>query len=207
MKFVLIVLLAFYSSLANAQSSDSTFVKAIFSSTNPEMKDLMSFLGVDKYHIEFNDPKLAGKFFHLTCQEYKNGIPQPEQDMFGFSRRKEPLQIDSTGKFAFDIYARTVDLTTIEASFKLPRVTQRKAFTVEADDSKKFSFRTDVIPYKGEKAKLPVGKKTLLFVHTLPYLKDGFYYYCAVAESKVPVADWFKQFGVKHVIAYNLTLE
>jgi hypothetical protein len=207
MKVAVVILLLFYNATVSAQSNDSTVVKTSFSSTNPELKDLMDFLGVEKFHIELNDPKLAGRYFHLTCQEYKNGIPQLEQDMFGFNRRKEALQIDSTGKFAFDVYARTADPNTIEAFFKLPKVGQRKTFKVEAEDSKRFSFRTDVVAYKSEKAKIPVGKKTLFFVHSLPYLKDGFYWYCAVAESKVPVGEWYKQFGVKHVVAYNLILE
>ncbi|MBD2702189.1 hypothetical protein IC229_16170 [Spirosoma sp. BT702] len=207
MKATFIALLLFCNCLVNAQSNDSTVVRSVYGSTNTELKDLMSFIGVEKFRLELNDPKLAGKYFHLTCQEYKNGIAQPEQEMFGFGTRKEILQIDSTGKFTIDVYARTVDPTTIEALFKLPKVSQRKTFKVEADDARRFSFRTDVVAYKNEKARIPMSKKILFFVHSLPYLKDGFYLYCAVAESQVPVNEWHKQFGVKHVIAYNLILE
>lgn len=192
---------------ASAQRTDSTTIKAVFGSTNSEMQELMGFLGVERFHIELDDPKLAGKYFHLISQEFRNGIAQPEQDMFGFARRKEPLQFDSTGKLAFDVYARTVDPTTIEAFFKLPRVGQRKTYKVEAEDARRYSFRTDILSYKNQKTVVPVGKKFPFLVHTLPYDKDGLSYYCTVAQSRVPIADWYKQFGVKHYIAYQLVLE
>lgn len=193
--------------LAQAQSSDSTTIKAVFGSTNTETQELMGFLGVERYHIEFNDPKLAGKFFHLACQEYKNGVAQPEQDMFGYNRRKDPLQVDSTGRLAFDVYARAVDPTTIEAFFKLPQVGQRKTFKVDSSQARQYSFRTDILSYKNQQTKIPVGKKFPFLVHTLPYEKDGFYQYCALAQSQVPVAKWYSQFGVKHFIVYQLNLE
>lgn len=191
----------------NAQKSDSTTVKSVFGSTNSEMQELMGFLGVERHHIELSDPKLAGKFFHLSCQEYRKGVAQPEQSMFGFDRHKEPLQVDSTGKLAFDVYARTVDPTTIEAFFRLPRVGQRKTFKVDSMDARQYSFRTDILNYKNQQTKIPVNKKFPFLVYTLPYEKDGFYLYCALGQSQVPVANWYKQFGVKHFIAYQLVLE
>ncbi|WP_461133643.1 hypothetical protein [Spirosoma lituiforme] len=207
MKYLFFLLTCSVLFSANAQKSDSTTIKAVFGSTNSEMQELMGFLGVERFHVELDDPKLAGKYFHLISQEFRNGIAQPEQDMFGFARRKEPLQFDQTGKLAFDVYARAVDPTTIEAFFKLPRVSQRKTYKVEADDSRRYSFRTDILSYKNQKTVVPIGQRFPFLVHTLPYDKDGFSYYCTVAQSRVPVADWYKQFGVKHFIAYQLVLE
>lgn len=207
MKYIIILLICSISVLAKAQKSDSTAIKAVFGSTNTEMQELMGFLGVERHHIELNDPKLAGKYFHLTSQEYRNGVAQPEQDMLGFVKRKEALQFDSTGKLAFDVYARTVDPTTIEAFFKLPKVGQTKTYKVEADDARRYSFRTDILDYRNQRTVVPIGKKFPFLVYTLPYDKDGFSYYCTVAQSKLPVAEWYKQFGIKHFIAYQLVLE
>ena len=193
MRYILALLLFGVTFLINAQKLDSITVKAVFGSTNPEMQELMEFLGVERHHIELNDPKLAGKLFHLTSQEYRNGVAQPEQDIFGFARHKEASQVDSTGKLAFDVYARTVDPTTIEAFFRLLRAGQRKTFKVKADDAGRYSFRTDILSYKNQKATIPIGKKFPFLVHTLPYDKDGFSYYCTVAQGNLPVTDWYKQ--------------
>jgi hypothetical protein len=207
MKYIVLFLTFSIVFFAKAQKSDSTTIKAVIGSTNSEMQELMGFIGVERFHIELDDPKLAGKYFHLISQEFRNGVAQPEQDMFGFARRKEPLQFDSTGKLALDVYARTVDPTTIEAFFKLPKVSQRKTYKVEADDARRYSFRTDILSYKNQKTVVPIGEKFPFLVHTLPYDKGDFSYYCTVAQSRIPVANWFKQFGVKHFIAYQLVLE
>jgi len=207
MKHLVLLITLSLAFAAKAQQSDSTTIKAVFGSTNTEVHELMGFLGVEHFHIELNDPKLAGKYFHLISQEFKNGIAQPEQDMFGFAKRKEPLQFDSSGRLAFDVYARSVDATTIEAFFKLPRVGQRKTYKVEADDARRYSFRTDILSYKNQTTVVPIGRKFPFLVHTLPYDKDGFSYYCTVAQSRVAVSDWYKEFGVKHYIAYQLVLE
>lgn len=127
--------------------------------------------------------------------------------MFGFNRRREPLQFDSTGRLAFDVYARTVDPITIEAFFKLPRVGQRKTFKVDSSHARQYSFQTNILPYKNGQTKIPINKKFPFLVHTLPYEKDGFYQYCALAQSQIPVASWYSQFGVKHFIVYQLSLE
>lgn len=169
--------------IAQAQVSNSTTVKATFGSTNTEMQELMGFLGVERHHIELDDPKLAGKFLHLTCQEYRNGVAQPEQDMFGFNRNRESLRFDSTGRLAFDVYARAIDPPTVESFFKLPRVGLHKTFKIDSSPAWQYSFRTDILAYKNGQTKIPINKKFPFLVHTLPYEKAGFYQYCALAQS------------------------
>lgn len=187
-----------------AQLKDSTAVKAVFGSGNTELQELMSVIGIEKHHIELNDPRLSGKFFQLTYQEYRNGVAQPEVNL---TSRKDLFQLDSSGKMAFDVYARAVDATTLEAFFRFARVGQRKQFKAEASQAGQYSFRTDILAYQHQQAKIPVGKKFTFLVYTLPYEKDGYYQYCALAQSQVPVEEWYKQFGVKHFVAYQLLIE
>ena len=205
MRFLTLLLTITIPVSVNAQQRDSTTVKAVFGSRDKELEELMSVVGIEKYHIEFNDPQLIGRLFRLTYQEHKDGVAQPEQDMLG--RFKETFRIDSTGKLAFDIYARAVDATTIEAFFRFAQVGQRKTFKVAADDARQYSFRTDILPYKQQQTRVPIGQKFTFLVHTLPYEKDGFYQYCALAQSQLATSEWYKQFGIKHFIAYQLVLE
>jgi hypothetical protein len=189
---------------ASAQPVDSTTVKAVFGSANPELQELMAVIGVEKQHIELDDPRLKGKFFSLTAQEYRHGVAQPAVNL---TSRKVLFQLDSNGKLAFDVYARAVDATTLEAFFRFARVGQSQQYKSEANQARQYSFRTDVLPYVKGQTKIPVGKKFTFLVYTLPYEKDGYYLYCDLAQSQVPIGEWYKRFGVKHFVAYQLLIE
>ncbi|GAB4020819.1 hypothetical protein GCM10028808_63690 [Spirosoma migulaei] len=189
---------------ALAQRSDSTAVKAVYGSANTELQELMSFIGVEKHHLELSDPGLKGRFFKLTAQEYRHGVAQPEENL---TSRQDLFQLDSSGKLSFDVYARALDATTLEAFFRFARVGQRKQYKAEAGQAGQYSFRTDILAYSQGKAKIPVGKKFTFLVYTLPYKKDGYYLYCALAQSQVPIEQWYARFGVKHFVAYQLLIE
>ena len=189
---------------ACAQRSDSTRVKAVYGSANTELQELISFIGVEKHHLELSDPSLKGKNFTLTAQEYRNGVAQPEVNL---TRRQEPFQLDSSGKLAFDVYARALDATTLEAYFRFPQVGQRNQYKAEMGQAGQYSFRTDILAYSQGQATIPVGKKFTFLVYTLPYEKDGYYLYCALAQSQVPIEQWYSRFGVKHFVAYQLLIK
>jgi len=201
---LVLVLVSSLRFLATAQAMDSTAVKAVFGSTNAELQELMSFIGVEKHHLELNDPSLRGKYVQLTYQEYRNGVAQPEVNL---TSRKGLFQLDSSGKLAFDVYARAVDATTLEAFFRFARVGLPRQFKAETGQAGRYSFRTDILPYRQRQAKIPVGKKFTFLVYTLPYEKDGYSQYCAVAQSQVPIEEWYKRFGVKHFVAYQLLID
>ena len=188
----------------SAQAIDSTTVKAVFGSASTELQEFMAVMGVEKQHIELSDPRLKGKFFTLTAQEYRHGVAQPEVNL---TSRKELFQLDSSGKLAFDVYARALDATTLEAFFRFARVGQPWQYKAEANQARQYSFRTDILPYVKGQTKIPVGKKFTFLVYTLPYEKDGYFQYCALAQSQVPIGDWYKRFGVKHFVAYQLLIE
>jgi hypothetical protein len=189
---------------AFTQPADSTTVKTVFGSTNTELQELMSVLGVEKHHLELQDAHLRGKHVQLTYQEYRNGVAQPPVNL---TSRRELFQLDSSGKLALEVYARAADATTLETFFRFPRVGQRNFFKVEAGQAGHYSFRTDILAYQRGEAKIPVGKKFTFLVYTLPYEKDGYYQYCTLAQSQIPIEDWYTQFGIKHFVAYQLLIE
>lgn len=189
---------------ASAQSTDSTTVKAVFGSANTELQELMSVIGVEKHHIELNDPTLSGKFIQITYQEFRNGVSQREVNL---TSPRDLFQFDSSGRLAFDIYARAVDATTLEVFFRFARVGLPKQFKPEAGQARRYSFRTDLLAYRHQRARIPVGTKFTFLVYSLPYEKDGFYQYCGLVQSQVPIEHWYKQFGISHFVAYQLLIE
>lgn len=202
--FMLLALLAF-ARPASGQQRDSTTVRSVTGSDNAEMRDLMMVLGVEKHHLEFNDPKLAGKKFHLTYQEYKQGVAQPVVDLTGPAQAA--FVFDPDGRFGFDVFARQVDKNTIEAFFKFSKMGVKQTFTVDEKEARQYSFRTDIVDYKAGKAQVPVGSKFVFLVHTLPFVSENMQYYCKIGQSKLPLREWYNQFKIKHFIAYELTLE
>ncbi len=202
--FFLLALLAFIQA-SLGQQRDSTTVRSVTGSDNAEMSDLTMVLGVEKHHIEFNDPKLAGKKFHLTYQEYKQGVTQPVVDLTGPAQGAFVFGPD--GHFGFDVFARQVDKNTIKAFFKFPKMGTKQTFTVDEKEARQYSFRTDILEYKGGKAQVPVGSKFVFLVHTLPFVSDNMFQYCKIGQSKLPLKEWYNQLKIKHFIAYELTLE
>lgn len=208
MRVALTILLWLFLAPAYAQPSETSTTQLINREgyASQDDRELNSVLGVEKQHFEFSDPRLAGQVLHLTYQEFREGVPQPEQDLLGKDRSR--FQLDSAGRLAFNIYARAATDSRLEVRFFFPTIGKRQQFQplpgVAATD---YSLRADIQEYKKQKASIPVGRKFPVLVYTLPYVKDGMLYYCDLAQSKVPPAEWFKKFGIRHFVVYQLTIE
>ena len=225
MKFaaqLLSVLLLPFGALAQAGSGrpDSVTIAVRFGSDNAELQQLMgSVLHVEKWHIEAHNPRLAGRLFHLTYQEVRNGVPGPEKELTGNPARL--LSFDKQGNFTLDAFARQATETTLENTFLFAAGANEKTFVAQPGQGGRYSLRTDIWPYKTLKAlapavpgqqptathTFPVGQKVPFLVYTLPYELEGYLLYCQLAQSKVPVSEWFKKFKIAHFVVYNLVIE
>jgi len=224
MRTSFLTLLAVCSSfLAQAQATsarpDSVTISVHFGSDNQELNQLMSrVLRVEKWHVEAQQAQLAGRQFHLTYQEFRNGIPDAEKELVGNAARL--LSFDKQGKFTMDVFARQVTETRLENQFLFAAGATVKSFVPLPGKAGDYSLRTDIWPYKqrpGLPAQpgaqptsvhtFPVGKKVPFLVYTLPYESEGYLLYCALAQSKVPVKDWYAKYKVAHFVVYNLVIE
>lgn len=224
MKTGLLTLLAVCSSfLAQAQATsarpDSVTIAVHSGSDNQELNQLMSLvLRVEKWHVEAQQAQLAGRQFHLTYQEFRNGIPDVEKELVGNVARL--LSFDKQGKFTMDVFARQVTETRLENQFLFAAGATVKSFVPLSGKANQYSLRTDIWPYKQRPGVLaqpgaqptsvhtfPVGKKVPFMVYTLPYESEGYLLYCALAQSKVPVKDWYAKYKIAHFVVYNLVIE
>lgn len=208
MRVVLTALLWLLLAPAYAQTSEAstTLLTNQEGYASSEAKEMGSVLGVEKQHFELSDPRLAGRVLHLTYQEFREGVAQPEQDLLGKDRNR--FQLDSAGRLAFNVYARAATDARLEVRFFFPTIGKRQQFQpLPGVAAAEYSLHADIQAYKKQKASVPVGRKFPLLVYTLPYVKDGFLYYCDLAQSKVPPAEWFKKFGIRHFVVYQLTIE
>lgn len=219
----LLLFAAFFSLLAQAQRNtsrlDSVAVSVHLGSDNPELNQLITqVLHIEKWHIEARNAQLAGKLFHLTYQEFRNGVPDVEKELVGNPSRL--LSFDQQGHFAMDVFARQATETRLENQFFFAAGATVKSFVTLLGKGNEYSMRTDIWPYKQraasattpgqqptEERNFPVAKKVPFLVYTLPYESDGYLLYCALAQSKVPLKDWYAKYKIPHFIVYNLIIE
>lgn len=211
-------------SLGSAQAQqakerlDSVMINVQFGSANKELNQLMSrVMHIEKLHFEVHNQSLAGKRFHLTYQEYKNGVAEAEKELVGDVNRL--LTFDSQGTFSMDAFSRQVTENSVENQFLFKNGMTTKAFKPLVGRGDQYSLRSDIWPYKSahkaatpeavesEGQKFPVGKKVPFLVYTLPYEEKGYLLYCSLAQSKVPITAWFDKFRISHFVVYNLIVE
>ena len=225
---VLVTLAALSAGRARAQPAsakpapDSVLVTSRFGSDNKEMHQLMSqVMHIEKIHLEAHSASRTAKRFHLTYREYRNGAPGPEKELVGNVGRL--TNFDPQGDFGMDVFARQATETTLVNQFFFANGATEKSFVALPGAPGRYSLRQDIWPYKQRKTLappapdaqptveryFPVGKKVPFLVYTVPYedKTNGYLLYCGLAQSKVPVADWYKQFNIAHFVVYSLVVE
>lgn len=202
---------------ASAPAPDSTTVRLLFGAESADLTELMSqVLHVEKQRLVLHDRRLAGRRLHLTLQEYRRGVPGPEQEF----APADLTQLDSAGRLQLTVYAHQVSETKVENTFVLPRATVPKTFAVVPGHIGDYSLRFDIQALRrspdqtgaspksfAKEFRLPIGgPATVLGVYTLPYEHEGMYLYCGLAQSHVPVTEWYKRFKVPHYVVYRVRI-
>ena len=197
---------------------DSVLITVQFGSANKELNQLMArVMNIEKLHFEAHNLALAGKRFHITFQEYKNGVPEAEKELVDNVERL--LSFDKQGNFVMDAFSRQATETSVENKFLFTGGMTSKTFKSLPTNAEQYSLRSDIWPYTAvhkvaspnalatEGQKFPFGKKVPFIVYTLPYEEDGYSLYCSLAQSKVPIPLWYKKFKIPHFVVYNLIIE
>ena len=203
---------------ASAPAADSTTVRVLYGVENPDMDEVLGYvLHIEKHRLVLRDRRLAGRRLHITLQEYQRGVAGPEKEL---TQDASLTKLDSAGQFQFTIYSHPTTETKVENRFVLPRATTPKAFAAQPGQAGNYSLRFDIHALHRSadqtggttrspvsEFKLPIGPSALLAVYTLPYAKEGMFYYCSLAQSRVPVADWYARFKVPHFVVYRVRVE
>lgn len=201
-----------------APAPDSTTVRLLYGSANADLDELMGrVLNVEKHRLLLHDRRLAGRRLRITYQEYRQGVAGPEKPL---TTDASLLQLDSAGRLPLTVYAHATADGKVENTFILPRASVNRAFAPVAGKASYYSLRFDVHPYRraadqagttpsapAQEFRLPLSGPAILAVYTLPYEKDGISYYCNLAQSRVPVAEWYDRFRVPHYVVYRARVE
>ncbi len=202
----------------SALAPDSTTVRLLYGVESADLTELMGrVLHVEKQRLVLHDRRLAGRHLRLTLQEYRCGVPGPEKPL---DSDASLTRLDSAGRLAITIYARPASETKVENTFILPRASMPRTFTAQPGQADKYSLRFDIHPLRrspdqtgtapnspATEFRLPIGPAAVLAVYTLPYEHEGMFLYCSLAQSRVPVAEWYSRFKVPHFVVYRARVE
>lgn len=205
--------------LPTRAAPDSTTVRIVYGAEEVELNELLSsVLSVERQRLSIHDPRLAGRLFHITYQEYRQGRAEPEKELI--SQPNRLLRFDPVGVFTCTIYARQVSDTKVENRFLFAGGMNVKSFTTDPARADQYSLRADIHRLRraadqtgrrpnspAEELRLPIGSKVPLAVYTLPYESEGYLLYCSLAQSRVPVAEWYPRFHIPHFIVYYVRIE
>lgn len=199
--------------------TDSTTVRLRYGADTPELNELLGpgVLNIEKYRLLLHDRRLAGRQLRITVQEYRRGVPGPETDL---TSNLTLTRFDSAGRLPLTIYTRAIAEGKVENAFLLPRAMVPKRFTAQPGQLGSYSLRFDIHSLRraadqagaapaspASEFKLPLGAPAVLAVYTLPYEHEGMYLYCNLAQSRVPVAEWYSRFRVPHFVVYRARVE
>ncbi|MFD2785610.1 hypothetical protein [Hymenobacter rubripertinctus] len=108
----------------------------------------------------------------------------------------------------------------LETRFLFPRALLRREFPAAKGRADQYSIRPDIrreyraADQTGRPANnpateihLPIGPRIPLLVYTPPYETDGMLLYCNLAQSRVPLAEWYRRFHIPHFVVYYAQLE
>lgn len=202
-----------------AASADSTTLQLLYGTSNSELTTILRVLQIEQQRLSIRDARLAGKQFHLTFQEYRNGAPGPEKNLIA-SVPSRLTRFDSTGYFSMQIFSRQVSETKVENQFQFASGATVKTFEAVPRKGNLYSLMAEIRPFRRVRGaaggpaenpvletRLPLGEKVPLLVYTLPYDAGESLQYCTVAQSGIPVGEWYKRFRIPHFVVYNLWLE
>lgn len=198
-------------SALNAQTNEVNFnatsglnMETEYASDTIELRDLLSFEGIDYMKIKFFGKELKGKSYHLTVKEIWNGKVVSDTTVLNSKTLGIPqfeTLTDSVLKMRV-ISKRTQD-NKLKLTFKFPRFSVTKSYDAIASDD--YSLRN-----LADESNLKIGyhEKFYFLAYILPYEReDGSKSWCEVGTSGDAIEKWGETFGIEHYLLFEMKFE
>ena len=186
--------------------SDTTGLKmeTEYSSNNAEIRDILSFEGIDYLKIKFSDDELKGKSYKLNVKEIWDGEVKSESVVLD-SRDLGVKQFETINDsiLSMKVISKLTPDNQLKMTIKFPRFSITKKY--DAIKSDEYSLRN-----LADESNLEIGynKPFYLLAYILPYEReDGSKSWCEVGTSGNAIEKWGKEFGIKHYLLFEMTFE
>lgn len=185
-------------------SSDSLFSITIEpGADNKDMRELMSFMNIEKLKIRLSGSSLGGKRVNIGYKEYKEGkMVSTRLLVEGMGLDKYCRVPIGDTQFVFSVLAASgIEDSTIKIKFYYPRLN----FDYKEDGLAESGYSLRVLQ-DDKNTKYATGKQIAILCYSLPHKIDGTNAasYCALTSAGVPPSEWYSKYKVKHYIVYYI---
>jgi len=175
-----------------------------YSSENEEIRDILSFEGIDYMKIKFLGKALKGKSYHLTVKEIWDGkivsdttvLDSKNLGIKEFETLKDSI-------LSMKVISKLTNDDQLKLTFQFPRFRVTKKYdAIKTDD---YSLRN-----LADESNLKIGynKKFYLLAYILPYEReDGSKSWCEVGTAGEDIEKWGEKFGIKHYLLFEMKFE
>jgi hypothetical protein len=175
-----------------------------YSSDIEEVRDILSFEGIDYLKLKFSDEELKGKSYKLSVKEIWDGEVKSETivlDSKNLGLKEFETIKDSV--LSMRVISKLTNDKKLKLTFKFPRFSVTKKY--DAIKSDNYSLRN-----LADESNLEIGynKKFYLLGYILPYEReDGSKSWCEVGTSGDDIEKWGEKFGIKHYLLFEMKFE
>ena len=191
-------------SLKYVNESDGLKMETDYSSEDQEIRDILSFEGIDYMKLKFEDENLKGKTYKLIVKEIWDGKIKSESTVFDSKNLGLPeFEKLSETELKFRLISKRTNDNKLKMTFKFPRFSITKQY--DALNSDDYSLRN--IAHESN-LELKYNEEFYLFAYILPYEReDGSKSWCEVGTAGKDLENWGKRFGIKHYLLFEMKFE
>ncbi len=175
-----------------------------YASENPEIRDILSFEGIDYVKLKFIGQGLKNRGYRLTVKEIWDGKVISDTIVIN-SKTLGIKQFEKVNDSIFNM--KVISKHTTENKLKMTFIFPRFSVTKEYDaiPSNDYSLRN-----LADESNLKIGydEKFDLLTYILPYERaDGSKSWCEVGTAGKDVENWGKKFDIKHYLLFEMKFE
>ena len=175
-----------------------------YASDNVEIRDILSFEGIDYMKLKFIGKELKGKSYKLSVKEIWDGkIVSDTTVLDSKSLGVKQFETLNDTVFKMKVISKLTNENKLKMTFKFPRFSVTKKYdAIKSDD---YSLRN-----LADESNLAIGynKKFYLLAYILPYEReDGSKSWCEVGTAGDDIEKWGEKFGIKHYLLFEMIFE
>jgi len=175
-----------------------------YASDNSEIRDILSFQGIDYMKLKFIGDKLKNKSYHLPVKEIWYGKVVSDTTVINSATLGIPQfeKVNDT-VLSIKVISKLTNENKLKMTFMLPRFSITKEY--DAIKTNDYSLRNIA---DESKLKISYNEKFNLLAYILPYERpDGSKSWCEVGTAGDDIENWGEKFGIKHYLLFEMKFE
>lgn len=192
--------------LCLGQDKDSLIVNLKYGPTDPDLRFYFSTNNIDLFKVNIKNTSSQQAKVSLLSKEVWNGEVRKIDTVFSWKNDKY-FTLKENSNLVFSVLAKEYNSDSIRFNFEFEKYMKTAYF--KKTKTNHYSLRDGVLSL-GENVKKSNKGIYPLLVYSLPYedsKNPGYLYYCKLTGNDIDPKNWFREYGIKHYIIFDLVLE